>query len=145
MLKMLDSLEQFINLDLPFQIEKRKKRIQDLKDILDRSDVSASEKYRQLMATYEMEQEYGRTMESYRGIESHDGKDITVEYLRIGRLAFIYKSLDNKHLSFWNHEKKTWQKLKGGYKKSVSEAIKMAKKQSPPDLISIPIPGFMVN
>ena len=145
MLKMLSSLEQFIDLDLPFLIEKRKQHIQDLKNILDRSDVSASEKYRQLIAIYELEQEYGRTLQSYKGLEQVKGKQVTVEYLRVGRLAFIYKSLDNKHLAFWNPGKKSWEKLGSGYKRSVSEAIKIAKKQSPPELIRIPLLGLRVN
>ncbi|MCY4321668.1 MAG: DUF3450 domain-containing protein [Bdellovibrionaceae bacterium] len=139
MLRMLDSLDQFINLDVPFLLTKRKKRIQELKDILNRSDVSISEKYRQLISAYNLEQDYGRTMESYREIKEIEGKELTLDYLRLGRLVLIYKSLDGNHMSYWDKKSKQWKNLPKSYKKPVTKAIKMAKKQIPPDLVKLPI------
>ena len=140
MLRMLDSLSQFINLDTPFLLAERKRRIQDLKEVLNRSDVSVSEKYRQLISAYKLEQDYGRTMQSYREIREIDGKELTVDYLRLGRLILIYKSLDGSYMGYWNKKAGEWKKLSKSYKKPVSKAIKMAKKQIPPDLVSLPVP-----
>lgn len=140
MLRMLNSLEHFVNLDVPFLLDKRKKRIQNLKEDLNRSDVSVSEKYRQLISAYKLEQDYGRTLESYREIKKIKGKEFTVDYLRLGRVAFIYKSLDGKYLAYWDNKSREWKKLSKSYKKEVTKAIKMALKQVPPDLVKLPVP-----
>ena len=140
MLRMWDSLDHFVDLDIPFLLAKRKKRVQELKEILNRSDVSVSEKYRQLISAYKREQDYGRTMQSYRGIREIHGKERTVNYLRLGRLAFIYKSLDGKHLAYWDNENRKWKKLPRTYKKDLIQAIKISLKQVPPDLIKLPVP-----
>ena len=139
MLRMLGSLEQFIDLDVPFLIKDRKKRVQDLQDILKRSDVSVSEKYRQLIAVFKLELEYGRTLQTYRGIERIDGKELTVDYVRLGRLVFLYISLDGAYISQWDLQTKEWKKLPKSYRKSVRKAVKTAKKQLPPDLIRLPL------
>ena len=141
MLRMLDSLSHFVDLDVPFLLAERKKRIQELKDILNRSDVSVSEKYRQLISAYKLEQDYGRTMQSYREIREIDGKKLTVDYLRLGRLILIYKSLDSRYIGYWDKTHREWKKLSKSYKKSVTKAIKMAKKQIPPDLVKLPVPA----
>ena len=140
MLRMLDSLSRFVDLDVPFLLAERKKRIQELKKVLNRSDVSVSEKYRQLISAYKLEQDYGRTLQSYRAIREIEGKEFTVDYLRLGRLVFIYKSLDDKFLAYWNKKNREWKRLPRAYKKPVKKAIKIALKQIPPDLIKLPMP-----
>ena len=142
MLRMLDSLNRFVKLDVPFLFDQRKSRVQKLKEALNRSDVSVSEKYRQLISAYKLEQDYGRTLESYREIKKIDGKDFTVDYLRLGRVAFIYKSLDGRHLAYWDKNSREWKKLSKSYKKDITKAIKMALKQAPPDLVKLPIPSI---
>ena len=139
MLRMLESLNRFIELDVPFLLTERKNKIQELREILNRSDVSVSEKYRQLISAYKLEQNYGRTMQSYREIRNIDGKELTVDYLRVGRIILIYKSLDGKHLAYWDTKNKKWEKLPKSYKKEVIKAIKIAKKQLPPNLVKLPV------
>ena len=145
MIRMLESLENFIHLDVPFLLSKRQKRIQELKKALNRADVSVSEKYRQLMSAYKLELEYGKTLQSYKKIKKIEGKEITVDYLRLGRIVLIYKSLDGSLMGYWNQKQRKWEKLPRSYKKSVSKAIKMAKKQVPPDLIRLPVPQALNN
>ena len=139
MLRMLESLNQFIELDIPFLLAKRKKRVHDLRQTLSRSDVSVSEKYRQLISVYKLEQEYGNTLQSYRELREIDGKELTVDYVRLGRLVFLYISLDGRYMGYWNKEERQWKKLPRSYKKSVLKSIKVAKKHSPPDLIRLPV------
>ena len=66
MLRMIEGLENFIQLDLPFLINERTKRVNNLKVTMDRGDVSTSEKFRLIIEAYKTELEYGRTIESYR-------------------------------------------------------------------------------
>ena len=140
MLRMLDSLENFINLDVPFLIEERRARVQDLRSVLNRSDVSVSEKYRQLISVFKLEQEYGRTLQTYRGVREIEGKEFTVNYLRLGRLIFVYQSLDGRHMFYWDKQTGQWKKLLKFYKKDAGRAIRMALKQIPPDLVIMPVP-----
>ena len=45
MLRMIDGLEQFVELDVPFLLEERRDRIERLREIMDRADVAVSEKF----------------------------------------------------------------------------------------------------
>ena len=96
MLEMTKNLEQFINLDIPFLMKERKKRLNEIKKIMNRADVSVSEKYRRLMEAYQIENEYGKTLEAYQGVQEIKGKNLSVNYLRVGRIALIYQTLDGK-------------------------------------------------
>ncbi len=141
MLKMIKSLEKFITLDIPFLLEERKKRVAEIKKIMDRANISISEKYRKLMSAYQIENEYGRTIEAYQGFQDVDGKKISVNYLRVGRIALIYQSLDKKKQAYWNKNKKQWVVLPSRYSRSVEEGLKVARKQQAPTLLTVPIPA----
>ena len=62
MLKMIDGLENFILLDLPFLMNERTDRVSNLKSTMDRGDISTSEKFRLITEAYKTELEYGRTI-----------------------------------------------------------------------------------
>ena len=49
MLDSIDTLDKFIDLDVPFLLEERKARVARLRTIMNLSDVTVSEKYRQIM------------------------------------------------------------------------------------------------
>ncbi|MFQ5418484.1 MAG: DUF3450 domain-containing protein, partial [Myxococcota bacterium] len=66
MLRMVDAIEKFVDLDVPFLIDERKKRTAALHEMMSRADVSTPEKFRQIMEAYQIENEYGRTIEAYR-------------------------------------------------------------------------------
>ena len=57
--RMIDNLETFIELDLPFLKTEREERIAFLRETLDRSDVEVSEKFSQTMQAYQVENSYG--------------------------------------------------------------------------------------
>src|SRR5210317_760562 len=63
--RIIDGLEQSVNLDVPFLMEERTNRVNDLKDIMERSDVSVAEKFRKVMEAYQIENEYGTWSETY--------------------------------------------------------------------------------
>ena len=65
MLRMIDGLEQFVELDVPFLLDERRDRIERLREIMDRADVAVSEKFSQVLRAFQIENEYGRTMETY--------------------------------------------------------------------------------
>lgn len=139
MVDMVKNIKTFVELDIPFLPEERSKRVADLETLLTRADVSTSEKFRRILEAYQVENEYGRTIESYRAIKMKDGNEMTVDYLQVGRVALLYQTLDGKETGAWDQKTKKWVELGSEYKKSVQMGIKMAKKQTAPQLVKIPV------
>lgn len=139
MLRMIDGLEQFVALDVPFLPEERANRIADLKVMMDRADVAPSEKFRRVMEAYQVEMDYGRTMESYTALHTIDGQEREVEFLRVGRSALIYQTRDASIQGAWNTKIGDWETLPSHYRSQVTKGLRMAKKQLAPDLLMLPI------
>jgi hypothetical protein len=139
MLRMIDGLENFIQLDIPFLMNERKSRIETLKSTMDRGDISTSEKFRLIIEAYKTELEYGRTIESYRDNIVIDGVETSADFLRIGRIALTYLTVDGSKGGYWDTNLSSWEKASSSIKRSTADALKVASKQAPPALIKIPV------
>jgi hypothetical protein len=140
MSRMVDTLARFVELDLPFLPEERATRIAGLHEMMDRADVTISEKYRRILEAYQIENEYGRTIEAYGGEIKRDGATLTVDFLRIGRIALLYQTLDGQHSGMWDREAHDWKTLGGEYRIPIRRGLQMAQKQTAPDLVEVPLP-----
>jgi predicted RNase H-like nuclease (RuvC/YqgF family) len=139
-LKMIDSLEQFVNLDLPFLLEERRQRVARLRDNLNRADLSASEKFRQVLEAYKIESEYGTRIDSYTEMVDVGGQDREVNILRVGRVALMYQTTDQQKTAVWDQQAKQWQPLGDSrYRSAVTQGIRMARKQAAGDMLMLPI------
>jgi hypothetical protein len=138
MLKMIDSLDAFVSLDVPFLKEERARRIEFLRELMGRADVTNAEKYRRILEAYQIENDYGRTIEAYRGTLP-DGR--TVDFLRVGRIALVYQSLDADEAAAWDQETREWVLLDSSYRTAIKQGLRIARKQSAPDLIRLPLPA----
>ncbi|MFT5312699.1 MAG: hypothetical protein ACI8Z9_001180 [Paraglaciecola sp.] len=139
MIRMIDGLEQFVALDVPFLPKERSKRIAGLKTMMDRADIAPSEKFRRVMEAFQVEMEYGRTLEAYSGLHNIDGQQRDVDFLRIGRSALIYQTRDASLQGIWNKQSGQWQNLSPAYRTQVTKGLRMAKKQLAPDLLMLPV------
>ncbi|MBD3634755.1 MAG: DUF3450 domain-containing protein [Methylophaga sp.] len=139
MTKMIEVLEQFVALDIPFLQQERNDRIVALKTMMGRADVSLSEKYRRIMEAYQVETEYGRTIEAYQADLDSNEDSRTVDFLRIGRVGLYYLTLDGREAGVWDTESGQWQTLPDSYLQPVSDGLKVARKQLPPDLMVLPL------
>ena len=137
--RMVDTLDTFIKLDIPFLQDERHERVQFLKNTLDRSDVTLAEKFRQVMDAYAIEVEYGNTIEAWRGTLIWDSQPHEVEYLRVGRVVLVYQTLDGNHLGVWNVKTQSWEPLEGRFRKDVRLGLKIARKQAAPEMLTLPI------
>jgi hypothetical protein len=144
MQRMLATLEQFVVLDMPFLQQERQQRIASLKDIMGRADVSTSEKFRRILEAYGVEMEYGRTIESYRDVMMQNGVEITVDFLRLGRVALLYQSLDGKQTGYWDRSRNNWVAA-NDFQRPVRQGLRIAMQQAAPDLISVPVSGPQEN
>jgi hypothetical protein len=140
MQKMLATIDEFVALDVPFQPEERQKRIATLKDMMNRADVSISEKFRRIVEAYQIEMEYGRTLEAYQGKLGEGDDARTVQFLRVGRVSLMYQTMDGKETGYWDAEKKTWV-VDNDYRQAVKHAFEIAMKMGAPDLITVPVPA----
>jgi hypothetical protein len=139
MLKMIDGLENFILLDLPFLMTERSLRVNNLKSTMDRGDISTSEKFRLITEAYKTELEYGRTIEAYRDNILIDDVETSADFLRIGRIALTYLTVDGSKGGYWDTNSSSWKKSTSSIKRSTADALKVATKQAPPALIKIPV------
>ena len=55
MLRMIDGLDQFVELDIPFLIEERRDRVDFLRNLMERSDVTVAEKFRRVTEAFQIE------------------------------------------------------------------------------------------
>ena len=139
MLRMIDGVERFVDLDLPFLISERRDRIERLRTIMDRADVAVSEKFSQVLQAYQIENEYGRTMEAYGDTINVDGTSYIVDVLKMGRVALVYQTSDGELTGMWNASTNRWEALGDEYTAPVRNGIRMARQQLAPGLLILPI------
>lgn len=139
MYKMIDTLEKFVELDVPMNIESRKERVATLRNVMSDSNVTTSEQFRLVLEAYEIEAGYGTIFDSYQGELDLGDRNITADFVHMGRIALVAQSLDMKNAWVWNNDSRSWDALGDEYLKSVTDTIRMAKKQLPMDLTRLPV------
>lgn len=140
MLRMVEGLDEFVRLDVPFLAEERSKRIGDLRAMMERADVTAAEKFRRVIEAFQIENDYGRTLEAYRGTLEVDGTSQQVDFLRVGRVALLYQSPGGERSGRWNQGTRSWETLSGAeFRVNIARGLAMARKQSAPDLLVLPV------
>jgi len=139
MQRMINTLDQFVALDVPFLQEERRQRVQSLRDLMTRADVSTSEKYRRIMEAFQIENEFGRTIEAYRGPLAQNGSTLTVDFLRVGRVVLAYQTLDGNQQGVWDQKNKQWVTLPETYRGPIRQGLAIARKQQAPDLLTLPV------
>lgn len=140
--RMLDGLERFVELDVPFHMEEREQRIEFLRDNIDRADLSIAEKFRQVLEAYKIENEYGRKIDAYKGSVEIDGAQREVNFLRVGRIALLYQTTDTELSGAWDQENRTWVPLdRGEYRAAIMKGLRIARQTASIDLLTMPIPA----
>jgi len=139
MYKMIDSLEKFVDLDVPMNLERRKERIEGLRTVMANSDVPTSEQFRVVLEAYEIEAGYGNIFDAYQGELDLGDRTITADFVHMGRVALMAQSLDFKNAWVWNNNTRTWDELGEEYFKPIRDSIAMARKQLPMNLTKLPV------
>jgi hypothetical protein len=136
--RMIDGLEQSISLDVPFLMEERSKRMDDLKNIMERSDVSVAEKFRKVMEAYQIEMDYGTSSEWYEDTLEIDGESRKFNILRIGRVGLYFQSDDAVITGRWDNEARQWVRDDAA-RNDIRKGIRMARQLIAPELIAVPV------
>lgn len=139
LMDMINDLERFIELDVPFQVEQRRGLITRLRDLMDRADISVAEKYRNVMGAYQDEASIGRNMEAYSGALEIGGVARQVDFLRVGRIVLVYQTLDREEMGYWDTQDREWRRLDNSYRGPLTLGIRMARRLAPPDILKLPV------
>jgi len=141
MLSKIDGLEQFVSLDAPFLLDERTARVDRLREMMDRADVAVSEKFSQVFRAFQIENEYGRTMETYPSTIEIDGVERKVDILKVGRIALVYQTPDGAETGMYNPTTRQYEAVDNSYQASVRQGIRMARQQASIDMLSLPVVG----
>jgi cell division protein FtsB len=140
MRSMADALEKFVLLDMPFHQQERVAAVLDLKQRLRQPELSVPAKFRTLLEAYQVEQDYGGTIESWRGPLRSGAESLSVEFLRVGRVALYYQALDGSSAGYWSSRDQSWQPLDSIYSRNLTQALRVAQNLLAPQLLDLPVP-----
>jgi len=138
--RMLDMLRQFVDLDVPFLLVERRNRVAMLEAMMPRADVTLSEKYRRIVEAFQVELDYGRTLDAYEAKLGDEADARTVQFLRVGRVALLYQTLDGSETGYWDATNKSWV-VDDHYRHGFKEGIAVAKKLRAPEMLRVPVPA----
>jgi len=106
--RMIDTLREFIKLDIPFLYDQRMAKVNNLDDILLRSNVTTAEKFRKVFEAYQAEYNFGNTIETYDDIMMINGDELSVSFFRLGRIGYYYKTLNGNNSGYWDKDLSAW-------------------------------------
>ena len=143
--RMIDALREFIKLDTPFLYKQRMSKVDNLDDILLRSNVTTAEKFRKVFEAYQSEHNYGNTIETYDDIMTIEGNELSVSFFRLGRIGYYYKTLDGNNSGYWDQDSYSWVNMGSKLSSEIDSAIEIANRQAPPNFINLPVQPIKEN
>ena len=136
---MTDTLRKVINIDIPFLKEPRIDRVNNLDELLLRADITTAEKFRKVFEAYQIEANFGKTIENYPGYIVLNGDEVAVDFFRLGRLGLYYRTPNGKETGFWNLNTNDWSHEGSGLDDDIKVALDISNRQSPPNFITLPL------
>lgn len=137
--RMIDGLDQFVALDVPFLMDERVDRVENLTALLERADVTAAEKFRVVMEAWQIENDYARTIYTYTDELDIDGTAREVDVLQVGRVALVYQTADGAESGAWNQRTRSWESVGDEFRNPIRQGIRLARNQIAPDLLLLPL------
>lgn len=135
--RMYSELSEFVKQDIPFLASERTNRLDRLAELMGNTEATSSEKFRRLMEAYQIEMEFGRSTSAYKE-NMADGRE--AEFVRVGRVALLYRTTDGLESGYWDNQQKSWIPDPDSASK-ILEALRIAKEEIAADLITIPLPA----
>lgn len=136
---MLATLGDLVEADIPFELDDRRDRVSRLEGVMNDPAMSAAQRYRLIVEAYQIENEYGRTIGAYQGSIDDGGELRSGEFLRVGRIALIFKTADDSVLKVWDKNQNAWVNLDKSYLPDVRLGLRMANEQTAPGLLPVPV------
>lgn len=135
MQRMVEGLETFIELDLPFLATERGERLASLQRLMADPEANNADKFGRILEAWQIEAEYGRSL----GAERIDVDGRSVEMLRVGRTGLYYLSTDGREAGIWNPDPGRWETLPSRHISAIRHGLRMARDSVAPDLLRLPV------
>ncbi len=139
--RMIDSLEQFISLDLPFRLAERNARIVALRRGMESADTPVDMSFRDVLLAYRAELDYARHLGTYADTISVDGAAVGVQVLQVGRSVLLAQTPDATRGFRWDPSARGWVTLDDSYLEAVTQGVAIARGDQPPVLLRLPLPA----
>ncbi len=139
MLSMIDGLEKFIAADIPFKLDERQARLARIKSYLTNANISAAERFRQVLDAYSIENAYGQSIDVFTEELELGGVNKTVNILQIGRSGLYFQTIDGAQSGYWDKVNKQWQDLDASHNAGISKAIRITQGKEVNDLMTLPV------
>ena len=139
MQEMLLVLNEFVKQDLPFLWQERQLRLQALTALLDNPNVTVADKYRRILEAYQIETEYGDTIETWQAPLPLGESDKTVQLVRVGRVALYYLTPDQQSAGYWDQNSRSWLTLPSAWLAKVQQIHAVADNKTLPTLLEMPL------
>ncbi|MDD3762007.1 MAG: DUF3450 domain-containing protein [Nevskiales bacterium] len=136
MLRMIDSLDSFVEFDLPFLQDERRERVAALRALMADASSSTAERFRRIVEAYQIEVDYGRGF----GAERVEIEGRVMDQLRIGRAALFALALDDDEALRWDAGSGSWEEVDGRYLAAIREGLRIARETAAPNLLILPMP-----
>lgn len=138
-------LAELVDQGAPFLMDERRQRLQNLRSVLDDTQVLTSEKYRKVMEAVFIEAEYGNTIEVYRKRIQLAGKDILVDIFRLGRISLFFQTLDQAQTGYYDRAAGAWKPLPEAFNRDINGAVEIAAKRRTVDMLNLPLGRIVVQ
>lgn len=119
-------LEVFVNGDLPFLHEERKARIEGVKAVIAKPDVTGAEKLRRVLEALQVEANYGNVAEVYQEKIMVGDEEVLADMVRVGRLSVYWRTPDGKRVGEFDRGQGRWVELDGKYVRVINDTREMA-------------------
>jgi len=149
---MAAAIESEIYSDYPFKIEERLIRLDKFRETIADPEATPGQKMRQALNIYDIEVSYGNSVASYAGNnpvkpgvryaacqEDQESRGCGLTYLHYGRLSFVYLEFDSSEAWRYDLDGKNWVELSGSDVLDVRRAVRIARGQSAPGVLSAPV------
>lgn len=139
MIRMISGLEKFVAADIPFKVSEREARLERIRGYLTNANISAAERFRQVLEAYSIENSYGTTIDVYTDTLSLSGGELTVNVLQVGRSGLFYQTLNGQQSGYWDKNSKQWVDLDGSHNEGITQAIRITQGKESKDLMRLPL------
>lgn len=146
--EMISGLEEFVAQDVPFRASERANRLENLRSSNNGAEDDASDeekfiaKFYKTLEAVQIENDYGRSIESYKNMLVRGEEEVEVYFLMVGRVALYYQEVESGAVGMWDNASRSWTSdLPTGAGEQIRTAVAVAREEVPPDLLILPLPA----
>lgn len=138
MLRMAAELEDAVKADMPFNLNERMARVEDVKNVLGDPNIAPVEQYRKVLNAYKIEVSYGLGVDSYEGAHPSRPGNV-VNFIRFGRTSLVYVTKDESEIARYDLASNSWEVLEGADALAMRQATRVSKGEAAPEVIYAPV------